>query len=168
MRTAPPPSIVILPPPSMTVSLPVGSSIVLVTVMVAGAAPQSNVTTPPAVSADESSASVHDEAVPVPTTVVGWLESAAPMGAVHTALGGGTLPASTLGGGSPTASATIPLSDPGFVASSPPSAPPGELPDEPDEPQPTAHTSAATGSVRRLRMPLETIAARGGFVTSTA
>src|SRR5271166_4997225 len=99
MRTAPPPSIVTLPPPSMTVSMPVGSSMVLVTVMVAPAVPQSKVTTPPLVSAADRAASVHDAAVPVPTTVVGLLTSAAWIGAAHTAAGADTAPPSTLGGG---------------------------------------------------------------------
>src|SRR5579872_615409 len=94
MRTAPPPSMVTVPPPSMTVSVVVGSSTVLVTVMVAGATPQSNVTMPPLVRAADRSASVHDAAVPVPTTDVGWLTSAAWMGGVHTAGGGFTPPPS--------------------------------------------------------------------------
>jgi hypothetical protein len=65
----------------------------------------------------------------------------------------GTLPASTFGGGSPVASLMVPpLSVPGFVTSSPPPSAAGcELPDEPDDPQPMAHTSASarTGSIRR-------------------
>ncbi len=151
---------VIVPPPSMTVSLSVGSSMVPVTVMVAGAAPQSKVTVPPAVSAAESSASVHEEGVPVPTTAVGWLVSAAPMGAVQTGLGGGTLPASTFGGGWPPASTFggglppeslpgPPPSDAGFVAPSPASGAELLL-DEAAEPQPTDNARARNGSVGRI------------------
>src|ERR1700722_15733587 len=99
MRTVPPPSTVTVPPPSMTVSVVVGSSIVCVTVMVAGAEPQAKVTTPPLVNAADSSAGVHEAEVPVPTTVVGLLTSAAAIGAVQMALGGGTEPPSTFGGG---------------------------------------------------------------------
>ncbi len=170
MRTAPPPSIVTVLPPSMTVSIVVGSSIVFVTVIVAGAEPQSNVTMPPAVSAADSFASVHDAAVPVPTTVVGLLVSTAVMGAVHTAGGGGTLPPSTLGGGMPASVApsarVMPPSLPGpepelepELEPAPESPPPGdpesppvagELPDE-DNPQATAQPSARNGTARRMR-----------------
>src|SRR5579862_5809079 len=99
MRTLPPPSIVTTPPPTMTVSRPVGSSRVWVTVTVAPAEPQSNVTTPPLVSAADRAASVHEPAVPLPTTVVGLLTSAAWIGAVHVLGGADTPPPSTSGGG---------------------------------------------------------------------
>src|SRR5580658_8845592 len=119
MRTLPPPSIVTTPPPSMTVSVPVGSSRVCVTVMVAPVEPQSNVTTPPLVSAADRAASVHDAAVPVPTTVVGPLTSAAWIGAAHTAIGADTAPPSTLGGG---VLASPPAALGGGILASPPAA----------------------------------------------
>src|SRR5580704_13051932 len=113
MRTLPPPSIVTTPPPSMTVSMPVGSSMVWVTVMVAPVGPQSKVTNPPLVSAADRAVSVHDAAVPVPTTVVGLLTSTAWIGAVQTAVGRTTPPPSTSGGG---------------VLASPPAPPPSPFP----------------------------------------
>jgi hypothetical protein len=48
-----------------------------------------------------SAASVHEAAVPVPTTVVGLLVSTAVMGGVHVAAGVGIPEASTSGGGFP-------------------------------------------------------------------
>jgi hypothetical protein len=66
----PPPSSVTTPPPSIVVFVPGGIAISLVTAIVA-APPQSNVTTPPLATATDSACSVHDAAVPVPTTVVG-------------------------------------------------------------------------------------------------
>ena len=100
IRTVPPPSSVTVPPPSTTVSLSVCSASVFVTVMVAGAAPHANVTTPPAVSAVASAASVHDAAVPLPTTVVGVATAAAVMGAAHVGAGG-VIPAASTSGGRP-------------------------------------------------------------------
>src|SRR5580692_6236511 len=144
MRTLPPPSIVTTPPPSMTVSMPVGSSRVWVTVMVAAVEPQANVTTPPLVRAADRAASVHDDAVPVPTTVVGLLTSAAWIGAVHTAAGGETAPPSTSGGGV-LASPAAPLGG-GVLAS--PSAPPGGgvLASPPEDPQPAAIAIKTAGA----------------------
>jgi hypothetical protein len=136
---------------------------VLVTVIVAGADPQSNVTMPPAVRAADSSASVHDAAVPVPTTLVGWLVSTAVMGAVHTGGGGGTLPASTFGGGvpaSPPASGWPPppsLPGPAPVSPAPPSSveppstPGGGVLAGDDDPHATAQPSARNGTTRRMR-----------------
>src|SRR5258708_5549709 len=145
MRTLPPPSIVTTPPPSMTVSTPVGSSMVLVTAMVAAVEPQSKVTTPPLVSAAERAASVHDAAVPVPLTAVGWLRSAAWIGAVHTAAGGDAPPPSTSGGGvlasAPPGAASPPLPT---GASPPPPASPGLLVElEDPQPKPIATTTGA-------------------------
>src|SRR6187455_1175087 len=71
MRTAPPPSRVILRPPSMTVFLVDGTFSVAVTGIVTGFAPQLNVMVPPAVTAACSALNVQLAAVPVPTTVVG-------------------------------------------------------------------------------------------------
>src|SRR6185369_6566174 len=70
--TAPPPSSVILRPPSMTVFLFDGTLSVAVTRIVSGFAPQLNVMMPPAVTAACSAANVQLDAVPVPTTVVGF------------------------------------------------------------------------------------------------
>src|SRR5579871_6826457 len=64
-RVAPPPSSVILPPPSMIVSCAI--AFWAVNVIVAGAAPQSNTTLPPPVSAVTRAASVQLPAEPVPT-----------------------------------------------------------------------------------------------------
>src|ERR1051325_3668693 len=61
----------------MTVSLSVGAASVAVTAMVMGAPPQSNVTTPPFVTAASSAEKVQLAAFPVPTTVVGVEASAA-------------------------------------------------------------------------------------------
>src|SRR5919107_1732337 len=72
MRTAPPPSSVILRPPSMTVFLVEGTFNVAVTGMVTGFAPQLNVMMPPAVTAACRALNVQLAAVPVPTTVVGF------------------------------------------------------------------------------------------------
>src|SRR5580692_2292623 len=150
MRTLPPPSMVTRLPPSMTVSRVVGSSMVAVTVMVAGAAPQSKVTTPPLVSAADSRASVQDAAVPVPTTVAGWLTSAAWIGAVQTAAGGVTSPASTSAGG---ALASPPVTAPPSPVTVPPPSSdalpaPCGLPAEPEDPQPTASATTKTGAKR--------------------
>src|SRR5258708_9973988 len=142
MRPLPRPSIVTRPPPSMTVSIPVGSSIVLVTVIVAFG-PQSKITTPPLVSAAERTASVHDAAVPVPTTVVGWLASAAWIGAVQTATGRGTPPPSTSGGG---------------VLASTPAIAPSPLPAVPSSPRPASFDSVA-GELDELADPQPSTAA---------
>src|SRR6476646_4080465 len=69
--TDPPPSSVILRPPSMTVFLVDGTFSVAVTRIVIGSGPQSNVMTPPAVTAVCSALNVQLAAVPVPTTAVG-------------------------------------------------------------------------------------------------
>jgi hypothetical protein len=65
------PSSVIRFAPSITVSVSSGRFIVCVTVIVTGSVPQSNVITPPALTAALSAANVQLAAVPVPTTVVG-------------------------------------------------------------------------------------------------
>src|SRR5438874_10287530 len=88
MRTAPAPSSVTVLTPSITVSRSVGSEIVAVMVMVAGAAPQLNVTIPPAASAVASAAAVHESAAPSPTTCVGVATSAGRVGAAQSAGGG--------------------------------------------------------------------------------
>src|ERR1700753_3395982 len=77
MRTVPPPSIVPLLPPSITVSAVVLSESVLVTVITALALPQLNVITPALPIAVVNAASLQLAASPVPTTVVGFDESAA-------------------------------------------------------------------------------------------
>ena len=69
MRVVPPPLSVTLPPPSITVSCSMLCSDV--TVMVIGAGPQSNVTTPPLASAAWSAPSVHPPGTPWPTTALG-------------------------------------------------------------------------------------------------
>src|SRR5262245_9469781 len=87
MRVLPPPSSVTLFPPSITVSALMAFSDV--TVMVTGAAPQSNVITPPFASAASRAASVQLPGVPSPTTAFGADVSAAWMGSGH--VGGGGL-----------------------------------------------------------------------------
>src|SRR5262245_48801598 len=66
MRALPPPLNVTRPPPASTDSSV--KTMVEVTVMVTGAAPQSKTMVPPAVAAARSAASVQLAAVPVPTT----------------------------------------------------------------------------------------------------
>src|SRR5580658_4382682 len=89
MRVVPPPSSVITPPPSIVVAPFVESSFSDVIGIVA-APPQLNVMIPPVAIADVSAASVHDAAVPVPTTVVGLDVSTGVIGGVH--VGGGGAP----------------------------------------------------------------------------
>src|ERR1700722_11982162 len=140
---------VTVPPPSMTVSLLVGSSMVAVTVMVAGAVPQSKVTIPPAVSAVFSSASVHEGAVRVPSTGVCLLVSAAGIGGVHVALGGGP-PPSTLGGGVPASPGVPPPSCPtGASPAVPPSPGGGVLPECPLDEQASSARATTAGTARR-------------------
>jgi len=73
-------------PPSIVVSFETGTS--AVTVIVTGADPQSNVTTPPPATAAASDFSVQLAAVPVPTTAVGFETSTALAGRSHVAAGG--------------------------------------------------------------------------------
>ncbi len=87
MRELPPPLSVMRPPPSMVVSWLTGTS--LPTVMVAGVAPQENVTTPPAATAARKAASVQLAALPLPTTVFGCEVSTGCAGTVQVAPGGG-------------------------------------------------------------------------------
>jgi hypothetical protein len=67
---------VIFPPPSMTVFLFVGTFKVAVTGIVTAPPPQLKVMTPPWVTAALSAANVQLDALPVPTTVVGFEVSA--------------------------------------------------------------------------------------------
>ena len=135
-------------------SLSVGSASVFVTVMVVGAAPHENVTMPPAVNAAASKASVHDAAVPVPTTVVGLLVSASVMGAAQIGGGGVTPEASTSAGRPP--SAPVPVSSPDAPSARPPPAvvsPPGATGASLDEHAATTKTAASGAStvvVRRV------------------
>src|SRR5580698_7402835 len=113
----------------MTVSRSVGTVISLAIGIVVGP-PQSNVTTPPCVTALWSAAAVQLPASPLPTTVVGWEVSASATVAEQVLAGGG--PASTSGG-----APSIPYeasSDPDGPLSSP-VAPPllDEAPEEPEE-----------------------------------
>jgi hypothetical protein len=58
--------------------------------------PQLKVITPPRLSAAASADCVHEDGVPVPTTVVGLLVSTGPIGAVHTLGGKGAAAVVTL------------------------------------------------------------------------
>src|SRR3954454_12810617 len=80
IRFVPPPERVTLPPPSST-SFAVLLRILRVwlRVIVTGFAPQLNVTTPPAATADTTAAEVQLAAVPLPTTWSGLLTSSRPM-----------------------------------------------------------------------------------------
>src|SRR5262245_25143864 len=71
IRTAPPPSSVILLPPSITVFLLTGKVRVAVTGIVTAPPPQSKVITPPAAAAVCSAANVQRTGAPVPITAVG-------------------------------------------------------------------------------------------------
>src|SRR5258706_5148173 len=80
--TAPWPSRVTRLPPSMTVASVVGRTSVDVTGMVTGDAPQSNVMTPPFLTAASSTLNEQLDALPVPTTDAGFetLAGVAPEG----------------------------------------------------------------------------------------
>ena len=110
----------------MMVSRSVGTTISDVRAIVA-AGPQSNVTTPPCVTALCSAAAVQP-APPVPTTVLGWEVSASARGTAQVIAGGG--PAST-GAGEPSMPCGDPSSEPAGAASAPAGCPP--LDDDPDD-----------------------------------
>src|SRR5690349_13464305 len=91
MRVVPPPLSVTRPLPSMTVSFAIVFGVV--TTSVVGAVPQLKTTTPPAPIAAASAASLHEEGLPEPTTVVGLDTSAAIAGGMHAfGTGGGAMP----------------------------------------------------------------------------
>src|SRR5262252_3618841 len=146
MRTAPPPSRVILLPPSMTVFFVIGTFNVTVTGIVTGAAPQLNVMTPPAVAAVCSAANVQLAAVPVPITAVGFDVSAgwpfAGTPALHEPFG---LPAP-------------PIEDEPPLPPAGPVPPPRPLPPPPsgacDDPELQPNETSATGTTRaeKIRM----------------
>src|SRR4051812_33042006 len=105
MRAFPPPLSVTLLPPSMTTGpVLLKTFAVVVSVIVAGAAPQSKVMTPPFATAATNASAVQLAGVPVPTTVRGlvMLSACASAGTGHMPLGlpaGGSV--SLAGGGGP-------------------------------------------------------------------
>ena len=116
---------------------------VCVTVIVAGAVPQLNVTTPPAVSAVASAASVHEAAVPLPTTFAGALALAGMTGGVQIAAGGvrpaslsmGSAPASPLEDAAVPEAVAVPEDAPEAVAV-PEAIEVPEATDAPEDPAP--------------------------------